>query len=289
MKNSKIAKMVTDRIIKLIEESDELVWQKSWAGSGIAACNYTTKKSYRGFNRFVTNAFFADPYFMTFNQVKKAGGTIKKGAKSVPIVYFNWVYFDEDGNKVKNREDADKKIPFMRYSNVFNASDIEGIDFVYPEVETLNEDERVERCEKIVSRNVEVNGLKLKSGERKAYYRPSTDSVHMPDFELFKNAESYYSVLFHEMSHWTGHSKRLDRELDTAPSPFGSKDYSFEELVAEMSAAFICSFAQIDNEQLNHNHAAYLDSWLKALRAKPDMLIRASNKAEKAFEYITTA
>lgn len=278
--------IVTNRIIDLITNSNKLVWQRSWQGN-LAPMNYVSKKPYRGFNRMLCSHLFDNPYFMTFNQIRKAGGKIIKGQKSVPIIYWNWLYLDANGKKVKDEKDAVKKLPFLRYFNVFNATQIEGIDFVYPKIEKVSEKKRIEKCEAVVKNLQDNKGLKIDNeGKGRAFYRPSSDSVHLPLFKTFKSSEAYYSVMFHELVHWTGHSKRLNRELDTKLCSFGDTDYSKEELVAEMGASFICEELQIANEQTNINSAAYLKGWLGALKSDTKMLVQAGAKAQKAVDYI---
>ena len=122
-------------------------------------------------------------------------------------------------------------------------------------------------------------------GGQQAFYRPSTDSVHMPEKTRFASVEEYYSTLFHELSHSTGHSSRLDRKLDTDPKPFGCADYGKEELVAEMSAAFLCSFAGIQPRVID-NQASYLAGWLKTIKADKKLIISAAGQAQRAADWI---
>jgi len=147
----------------------------------------------------------------------------------------------------------------------------------------LDEAERIEKCEGIVEG---VKGLKLHHGGSKAYYSPMADYIQMPEFASFKSPESYYSVLFHELVHWTGHSSRLDRGLDIKLCSFGSTDYSKEELVAEMGASFMCEYAQISNEQTQHNSAAYLKGWMKRLKGDVKLLVTAGGQAQKSADLL---
>ena len=286
MNNSKVYDIVTERILNLIESSDKLVWQRGWNG-GSKPMNYVSKKPYRGFNAMLTSFLYESPYYLTYKQVRDLGGKVKQGAKGVPIIYWNWLYFDENGKKVKTREEATKVVPLLRYFNVFNEEFIEGIDFKHEAVTPLSEAQRKANCEDLIAKLVADKGLQIdNNGNGKAYYVPSKDSVHMPTFKSFKSAESYYSVAFHEIVHWTGHSSRMKRGLDTSLAPFGKTDYSKEELVAEMGATFLCEEMQISNEQLNVNSAAYLKSWLKALKNDTSLLVSASGKAQKAVDFI---
>lgn len=281
--SNKVYEIVTDRIVKLLESKQELVWQRGWQDNSQRPMNGKSLTAYRGFNRMLLTVLGESPYWLTFNQIKSKRGSLKKGSKSVPIIFWNWVYFDSEGRKVKDASKAAKKIPFLRYYNVFNAADIEGIEF--PEIKKieLKDNQKIDKCEAIITSHTD---LKIKHEGSKAFYRPSTDSVTMPPMETFNNSECYYSVLFHEVAHWTGHSKRLNRELDTKLAPFGSTDYSQEELVAEMTASFLCEETQIANEQLNLNSAAYLKGWLSKLKDDTKMIIQAGAKAQKAADYI---
>ena len=123
------------------------------------------------------------------------------------------------------------------------------------------------------------------NGGQQAFYRPAADAVHMPDKTRFVSIEAYYSTLFHELSHSTGHSTRLDRKLDTDPKPFGSSDYGKEELVAEMSAAFLCSHAGIQPVVIG-NQAAYLAGWLKQLKSDKKLVISAAGQAQRSADWI---
>jgi antirestriction protein ArdC len=122
-------------------------------------------------------------------------------------------------------------------------------------------------------------------GGQKAFYRPLTDTIHLPEKTRFASVEEYYSTLFHEHSHSTGHSSRLDRKLDTDPKPFGSADYGKEELIAEMSAAFLCSHAGIQPRVID-NQAAYLAGWLKKLKQDKKLVISAAGQAQRAADWI---
>lgn len=291
MKNEQIFKIVTDKILDLLEQNETLTWVKSWTTpyQGIPR-NFATGHEYRGFNRFIASLLFESPYFMTYKQITEKGGKVTKGAKGLPITYWNWLHLDETGKKINDYKGMSddrvaESIPFLRYFTVFNEKDIEGIEFPKPDTTELPVVEKIEKCEQLVGRH---NCLRIKHKDLSgAYYVPTLDYINILPIEHFNNAESYYCVLFHEMAHWTGHSTRLDRFKNERPAAFGSADYSQEELVAEMTASFLCEHTGISTEKLTENSAAYIKNWLGSLKSDPAMLVRAGTQAQKAFDYIT--
>lgn len=277
--------VITDKIIAKLQ-SGVVAWHKPWHCTG-EAFNYVTKKPYRGINALLLGFEAVEqPYYMTFLQAKQMGGRIKAGAKSEIVVFWNFICQDKDGNKVAPSEaiggDTRAKA-YLKYYNVFNVADIEGINFEFPQREQKTEVEKISSCEQIIASM--PNMPALKHGGAKASYSPSLDLVKMPENKHFDSAESYYSVLFHELTHSTGHPSRLDRKEITSHNPFGSKEYSKEELVAELGAAFLSSRAGIVNHTID-NSAAYIQSWLKKLQSDNKFIIDAAGKASKAVDYI---
>ena len=287
MKKQKIDvyQIVTNKIIELLE-AGTTPWRKSWsaANNAIRPMNYQTKRPYKGINFFLLSSCFDNPYFLTFKQVTEMGGNVIKGEKATPVFFWNWLFVDADGNKVKE-EEAKKKIPFLRYYNVFNATQIEGIEFAQLPVIELKPNEQIEQCEKIVSGCENLN-LEFRN-KTQAFYSPSRDVVNMPTIEQFDTSEEYYSTLFHELGHWTGHKTRLNRFQEGAKSAaFGSAEYSREELIAEMTSAFLCFDCQIDVPKLIENQAAYLKGWIKVLKGDSKLIASAAASAEKAAKFI---
>lgn len=294
MKKSKttVYQIVTDKITALLE-SGTAAWRKPWKSihgtNGIRPMNYKTKRPYSGINFFLLLCEFDNPYFLTFKQVREMGGKVIKGEKSTPVFYWNWMHLDADGKKVKTKAEADKSIPFLLFYKVFNATQIEGIEFAdlssRPEWRELKNNDKIDRCEAIVNgcENLTLEFM----NKAKAYYSPSLDIVNMPRIKQFDNSEEYYSTLFHELGHWTGHHSRLDRfKTGARPAAFGSAEYSREELIAEMTSAFLCFDCQIDLPKLVQNQAAYLQGWLAVLKADVKMVVTAAVQAEKAAKYI---
>jgi antirestriction protein ArdC len=275
---------VTDQIVAMLE-TGVVPWRSPILGRSSAGHpkNLNTGKRYRGVNVFLL-AFtayakgYGSSYWMTFNQAKDRGGNVRKGEKSSLVVFW------------KQYETTDKqtgepvKIPVLCYYNVFNAEQIEGV--AIPDAVKFEplDFKPIEEAEKIAAGYAGGPPVAHDGGQQ-AFYRPSTDTVHLPAKMRFASVEEYYATLFHELSHSTGHSSRLDRKRDTAPQPFGSADYGKEELVAEMSAAFLCSQAGIQPSVID-NQAAYLSGWLTQLKSDKKLVISAAGQAQRAADWI---
>lgn len=272
-----VAEIITNAIISKLE-AGVCPWQKPWNGSDCAPRNLVTGKLYRGINAFLLSCTeFTSPYFLTFKQVLEKGGSVNKGATSLPVVFWSMI-------QAHDGETGDEKtIPFMRYYRVFS---VEQTNLPIPQIDaTPLEFNPIEEAERIVK---SMPGCpEIRHGKAKAYYSPSLDYVNMPKPELFHSTAEYYSTLFHELSHSTGHASRVGRKGVTEATYFGSHEYSKEELIAEMSAAFLCGEIGLDAITLD-NSAAYINGWLRALKNKDNknMVITAAGAAQKAFDYI---
>lgn len=282
---------VTDRIIAELEKGC-IPWRKTWSSYGLAR-NYVSGKAYRGINMLMMNFFspHSIPYYLTFKQAKELGGIVRKGSKSQRVIYFNVIFKDSNGKSISREQaerlgDSAKVIKFLKYSNVFNVEDIEGVDFQFEELQLLP-NERISRCENLVADYPNPPEFVEKDRGR-AYYQPIQDYINMPPIEQHDSSEFYYSTLFHEMIHSTGHVKRLDREEVTTPNKFGSVPYSQEELVAELGAAFLCHMTGIENESLIQNSASYIQGWLSKLKDDKQLIFKAAAQAQRAVDYITT-
>ena len=177
------------------------------------------------------------------------------------------------------------KLPVLRHYHVFNAEQCDEIRT--PEAEKTEDDqppfEPLDAAEQIVAGYRDPP--KVDHGGSRAFYRPSEDVVRVPEPKQFETGESYYATLFHELAHSTGHSSRIDRKLDTQLSPFGSPDYSREELVAEMSAAFLAAAAGISEPTIEAS-ASYLDNWSRQLKGDKRLVVNAAGAAQKAADWI---
>jgi antirestriction protein ArdC len=219
---------------------------------------------------------YASRYWLTFNQANKLGGHVKRGAQSSIVTF--WHIGEE-----KIKTDGSKSRPFLlRYYRVFNVYQTEGIAEKLGLGESARPVASIEQCEAIVAGM--PNRPKFEQSDR-AWYRPSTDSVGMPARGLFSSVEEYYSTLFHELTHSTGHASRIGREGIEVLNTFGSESYSKEELVAEMGAAMLCGVTGIAPATLQ-NSAAYLKTWIERLKSDSRLLISAASAAQKAADYI---
>lgn len=273
----KIYQLVTDRIIEALERG-VVPWRKSWSGGDSAPINFKSKKEYRGVNVLMLMCSgFSSSKWLTFKQAVELGGKIRTGEKGTPVVFWNFV------DRPTDDPERVRRIPFLKYYTAFNLSQCEGIKDDEAAAEPVKPFVQIERALRI------VDGMPspptISGGTNRAAYSPLTDTVQMPQACNFDTEQEYYSTLFHELVHSTGHKTRLDREEVGGPVSFGSTSYSREELVAEMGAAFLCADAGISNEVIE-NQAAYIDGWLSRLRQDKKLLIQAAGKAQRAADYI---
>ena len=293
--DQKICNKVTEKLVALIE-SGVNPWRKPWTGgaNGDAAISHTTGKAYSLLNQILLG--FRPGEYLTFNQVKAAGGSVKKGAKSGLIVFWCTGYektvteTDEDGNETSKKVFAQYSRPLLKSYNVFHIDDCTGITPNYNKesVNTPSYDfQKDTAAEELAQSYVNRSGvsLSIQSSDR-AFYRPSTDSVVVPLREQFANPAEFYSTLFHELTHSTGHSSRLNRFAENSGVAACKKEYSREELVAEIGAAAVLSYLGINTDESDANSAAYLQGWGSYLKSDPKAFIIAAGKAEKAFNMI---
>lgn len=276
-----VYEIVTDKIVKLVEEKGHLPWHRPWNVTDRFPANLERPDTpYRGINFWMLlSAGYASPFWMTFNQCKKLGGKVKKGQKGTLVVF--WKIKPKDENDETSRSKA-----ILRYYYVFNLEQVEGIpENKIPEVNKAPKLDfsPLENCEKILS-DMPISRDIIEHGHNRAAYSPYFDKISMPNPEDFHGVEEYYATLFHELSHATGHEKRCNRK-DAFGSYFGKAKYSKEELVAEISSCFLCHTAGIENKTID-NSAAYIGGWLKKLKDDPRMLVFAASAAQKATDYI---
>ena len=264
---------ITNRIIDQMKNGI-IPWQKPWIASG-SAISHTTGKPYSLLNQMLLGR--AGEY-ATFKQVQQEGGWVRKGEKASMVVFWKWIdKEDEETGEVK-------QVPFLRYYNVFHIDQCEGLEAKHskPLPNSANADAAAEA---IIADYVKREGVTLEhqQGDR-AFYRPSTDTITLPMMEQFAETAEYYSTAFHEMTHSTGHAKRLDRLEKTAF--FGSDAYSKEELIAEIGAAALVNRCGLETAKSFRNSAAYIQSWLQALKNDKRFIVSAAGKAEKAVALI---
>lgn len=277
--------LVTNRLIELLEKG-VVPWKSPYFSQTGMPRNFATGKACRGINVFLLGSLrFTSPWFLTYIQAKELGGQVRKGERGHLVVKY--------GTYTKTSETAEEeeKCAYLKTYSVFHATQIDGIAF--PEAENFPEIPSTILCDR--AREM-VEGMpnppEFEEGTAIPFYRPKTDSVHMPDRCYFINEEAYYSTLFHELTHATGHESRLARKslLENKGIHHGGearKIYAEEELVAEMGASFLNAHAGIGETEIE-NSAAYLQGWIKALKSKDakNWIIRAAGQAQKAADYI---
>lgn len=266
---------ITDRIIAQMEEGI-IPWQKPWISCG-KAVSRTTGKPYSLLNQMLLGRVGE---YLTFKQCQEAGGKVRKGEKASMVVFWKWIETEDEETGEK------KEVPFLRYYNVFHIDQCEGITAKHITETTFPDGaEPLEDAQAIIYDYLSREGVKLIHIEgARAFYRPSTDEVVLPLRKQFMSTAEYYSTLFHELTHSTGHSNRLNRL--SKPSFFGSEDYSKEELVAEMGAATLVNHVGLETSTSLRNNAAYIQNWLKVLRDDKRFIVSAAGKAEKAVDLI---
>ncbi|MDD4937222.1 MAG: zincin-like metallopeptidase domain-containing protein [Acidiphilium sp.] len=286
--NKEYAEEVAARIIEQLEQGTA-PWQKPWEpGELRLPYNAVTGKEYRGMNTiWLHMQGYGDPRWMTYKQSQAEGAQVRKGERGTKIIY--WKFHDEQpmkdaqGRPVLDEQGQPRKIrvelerPRVFTAVVFNAEQIDGL----PPLETkptAPEPERHARAETILT-NSQAR-ISHVAGDR-AFYRPSNDSITLPERHQFGSADAYYATALHELGHWTGHPSRLDRDLS---HPFGSEGYAREELRAEIASLMVGERLEIGHDP--GQHAAYVASWIKALKEDPREIFRAASDAERITGYV---
>ena len=286
MQQKELHEQITNIIIKQLEKG-VTPWRKPFEGGEALRLpvNGTTNKQYNGINILLLWASAMDAKYHTnewgsFKQWAEKKELVKKGEKGSMIVYYDTIERPD-----KDHEGEVKKIPYMKFSYVFNKEQLQSYKPSEDEAQVHKPlPERIEKADEFVRKT----GAIIEHGKDGAYYVPSTDKIHMPDMDKFhdmpdcKAAEAYYATLFHEIIHMTGHPSRLDRKIN---NKYGSEKYAQEELVAELGSAFLAAEHDIEKAPVE-NHAAYISGWMKALKEEPGTVIVASSQASKAVNYL---
>jgi len=273
-----VYEIITDRIIKQLE-SGVAPWRKPWSAK--LPVNLMSQKPYRGLNVLtLASQGYPSRFWLTFNQANKLGGKIRKGEKSSPVIY--WNIGEEREYTTRDGQTRVSKPFLLRYSNVFNLSQTEGINLTASALQEARTNNPIEDCEQIVAGMPNRPAFEQSD---KAWYAPGRDVVGMPSIGLFNWSEEYYSTFFHELAHSTGHTSRIGRDGFESVQSFGSESYSKEELVAEMGAAMLCGVTGIQNRTIE-NSAAYLRTWIERLKSDSRLIVTAASAAQKAADYI---
>ncbi len=279
---------ITNEIVTSLERGVK-PWTQPWhaehAAGPISKPLRFNGQSYSGINVITLWATanerrYAAPIWMTFRQAKELGGAVRKGEKGAPVVYANTLTREEIDDKTGQQ--SERAIPFMKGYTVFNIEQIDGLpDHFYAQAtQTNNSKQRIQKAEALFA----ASGAEIRHGGNSAHYTPALDRIQMPHFETFRDAHSYYATLAHELTHWTRHPKRLNR--DFGRERWGDSGYAREELVAELGAAFLCADLGLTLEDRG-DHAAYIASWLQVLKNDKKAVFAAAAHAQRAAEYIT--
>ena len=271
-----IFQTVTNNIIAQLELGT-IPWQQPWTVAGQPK-NLVSGKPYRGFNVMLLSSLgYEHNLFLTFNQAKLLGGNVRKGEKSHLVVFWKRI-------EVENKETQKMEFkPFLRYYLVFNIAQCDNIPpEKIPDLQ-VNQNDPILACEEILYDM--PKRPRIQDTDSEAYYAPTEDYINVPNMKHFKDAESYYAVLFHELIHSTGHKDRLNRKEVVENPKYGSEGYSIEELTAEIGACFLSSFAGIPVKHIE-NHAAYIAGWLDVLKNDKKFIVFAANQGQKAVDYI---
>ena len=274
-----VYEIITARIVELLTQGT-IPWRKPWGAVAGEPRNLVSGKAYRGINVFLLSAApFASSYWLTYRQATERGGTVRKGSKGMPVVFWRWNKPGQESETQEEQAETSQRrgAPLLRYYTVFNREQCDGIEA--PAAPTAKAFEPIPECERIV-RAIQ-NGPRIEHHGAQAYYRPSTDTVVTPRPEQFDAPALYYSVLFHELTHSMGHASRLARKGITDAVMFGSHEYSREEIIAEMGAAFLCGTAGIEAATLQDS-TAYMANWIKVLQGDTRLVVTAAAQAQKA-------
>ena len=277
---------VTNRIIEELEQGVR-PWLKPWnaehAAGRITRPLRFNGEAYKGINilmlwQSAELQGFSCPFWMTFAQAKELGGFVKKGEHGSPVVYASTFKKKE---QAETGEEIEAEIPFLKEYTVFNASQCEGLPEKYYALAEPKEaiPERIERADTFFA-NTKAD---IRTGGNQAFYAIQADYVRMPPFETFRDAESHAATLAHELTHWTRHESRLNREFGR--KRWGDEGYAMEELVAELGSAFLCADLHITPE-IREDHASYIDSWLKVLKQDKRAVFSAASHASKAVDFL---
>lgn len=275
---------ITKQIIEAIEagaENYKMPWHVNGAET-VLPVNASSRRSYRGVNVMILWAVAAKKAYetnlwATYQQWRDLGAQVRQGEKSTSVVF--WKFFDERNERdepAEADERKNRKGAMARAYHVFNAAQVEGYEM--PAIPRLRETERIERAERF------FNGLgaDIREGGSQAFYSSAEDYIQMPPFAVFRKAEFRYSVLAHEVTHWTGAATRLNRNL---AARFQKEAYAAEELVAELGSAFLCAELELEIEP-RRDHAPYIQSWLNVLRNDKRAIFTAAAKAQQAVDWL---
>ncbi len=271
---------VTARILAELERG-AAPWIKPWsatAGQNVPQ-NAVTNRPYSGCNVILLwltrGRGWATPRFVTFKQAQEAGGSVRKGEHGTRVYFVKQLRVQGEGEE----PEAERLIPMLREYTVFNVAQCDGLPerIVAGKPQRLrNPDTRDELADQFLG----TIGADIREGHGEAYYAPGHDFISLPAFAAFKGADHFYNVAFHELTHWTRHKARLDRDLK---GRFGERAYAAEELIAELGSAFLAAEFGFDGDV---RHAGYIETWIGLLRSDKRAFFTAASKAQAAADYL---
>jgi antirestriction protein ArdC len=270
---STVYQEVTDSIIKQLEQG-ATPWLKPWKTDSTADKNFLSQKPYQGVNRLIlglssmVNSFDC-PVWASFKQWQSIGANVRKGERGTKIVFYSPVTKE---NKATGESES---YNLLKAYYVFNASQVDGVTIQAPSTP-----EKPFNAIEAAEERIKLTGAVITHGGDSAFYAPSVDKINVPHKSSFLTESNYYATVFHELTHWTGAEIRCNRNLK---GRYGNPLYAFEELVAEMGAAFLCQDYRIAGEL---RHAGYIESWLKVLKEDSKAIFKAAALAQKAADYI---
>ncbi len=271
---------ITDRILKQLD-AGVIPWRKTWA-TGLPK-SLTTGHEYRGVNLLVLgDTDYTSRYWVTFRQTMCLGGHVRKGARATPVIYWKWRTPEELARR-REQSGTENPAPCVPFTSaVFNLDQIEGV--ARPEDDVpVSGNQRLTLADQLVEIMPDKPEI-LHAVTRDPSYHRGGDRVTLPHLSQFESADEYYGTLFHELVHATGHPKRLNRFAEAEGDK--TERYSFEELVAEFGAAFLCGFAGIVNPVSEALQASYIAGWSKVLRQDSRLIVHAASAAQRAADYI---
>ncbi|GAB3550585.1 ArdC family protein [Spirosoma fluminis] len=285
---------VTARVINSLEKG-VVPWHQPW-GFVEPAQNHFTGHKYRGINQLLMLLEpYQTPYFATLRQINEAGGKVKKGTKSTAVYFHDCIYRDAKTNARLKEEEALKRIkagdknvkryPYIRLFPVFNMQDVEGCPIKPVSRKGNAENQEIAICADFVAA-LNLGPKLINSPIEDAYFNKAADVVVIPELTRFETSEHYYATLFHELTHWTGHSSRLNRPTLTDALRFGDTNYSKEELVAELGACFLCNRHGIDTAKVQDNAHSYIANWLKKLKKDKKFIWDSASEAQAAYTFL---
>ncbi len=270
--NKDIYQEITDQIISALEQG-AAPWVKPWSTAGMPR-NAVSGREYSGINTILlAMSPYGSPLWVTYKQAEAVGGHVRKGEHGTTVVFFKSLRLSD----VNNTDSKERSIPLLRSFTVFNVQQIDGL----PEKYTLASKPQLDNFADNVKAEMYLGKAVIEHGKSKACFIPSADIIYMPNKIDFKSVSDYYATGLHELTHWTGHKSRLARDFN---GRFGDAAYAFEELIAELGAAFLCGHCSIDGQL---QHASYIQSWLKVLKTDKRAIFTAAAAARRASEFVT--